>query len=69
MGGPETPTDEETFARTSGLTEFDGVAVKVSEMTHMSKTTSRARTCTTASGGTSTRLGANASSEDPIFRM
>jgi len=34
--GPETPTDEGTFARFSDLAEYDGVAVKVSETPHAS---------------------------------
>jgi L-fuconolactonase len=34
--GPGTPTDEGTFARFSELAEYDGVAVKVSEMPHAS---------------------------------
>ena len=34
--GPETPTDGGTFARFSELAEYDGVAVKVSEMVHAS---------------------------------
>jgi len=34
--GPETPTDEGTFARFADLAEYDGVAVKASEMAHMS---------------------------------
>jgi len=34
--GPETPTDEGTFARFAELAEYDGVAVKVSEMPHAS---------------------------------
>jgi len=34
--GPATPTDEGTFARFADLAEYDGVAVKVSEMPHAS---------------------------------
>ncbi|ELZ28076.1 amidohydrolase [Halogeometricum pallidum JCM 14848] len=37
--GPETPTDEGTFARFSDLAEYDSVAVKISEIPHMSETT------------------------------
>ncbi|MDS0300620.1 L-rhamnono-1,4-lactonase [Halogeometricum sp. S1BR25-6] len=37
--GPETPTDEGTFTRFADLAEFDSVAVKVSEIPHMSETT------------------------------
>ncbi|QIO24425.1 amidohydrolase [Haloarcula sp. JP-L23] len=37
--GPETPTDEGTFATFTELAEYDGVAVKVSEIAHMSETT------------------------------
>ena len=35
--GPETPTDG-TFGRFADLSEYDGVAVKVSEIAHMSET-------------------------------
>jgi len=34
--GPDTPTDEGTFARFADLAEYDGVAVKVSETSHAS---------------------------------
>ncbi|WP_254278805.1 L-rhamnono-1,4-lactonase [Haloarcula marina] len=34
--GPETPTDEGTFAQFADLAAYDGVAVKVSEIPHMS---------------------------------
>jgi L-fuconolactonase len=34
--GPETPTDDGTFARFADLAEYDGVAVKVSEAPHAS---------------------------------
>lgn len=34
--GPETPTDEETFAQFADLADYDAVAVKVSEIPHMS---------------------------------
>ncbi|WP_049968697.1 L-rhamnono-1,4-lactonase [Haloferax prahovense] len=34
--GPETPTDEGTFSRFADLAEHDSVAVKVSEIVHMS---------------------------------
>lgn len=37
--GPSTPTDEGTFARFADLAEYDSVAVKVSEIPHMSETT------------------------------
>jgi L-fuconolactonase len=36
---PETPTDEGTFAQFADLAEYDSVAVKVSEIPHMSETT------------------------------
>jgi len=35
--GPDTPTDEGTFARFADLADYDGVAVKVSEIAHMSE--------------------------------
>lgn len=37
--GPETPTNEGTFAQFADLTEYDNVALKVSEIPHMSETT------------------------------
>ncbi|ELZ05957.1 amidohydrolase [Natrialba asiatica DSM 12278] len=37
--GPETPTDEGTFAQFAELAAYDTVAVKVSEIPHMSETT------------------------------
>ncbi|WP_254533303.1 amidohydrolase family protein [Natrinema gelatinilyticum] len=36
--GPETPTDEGTFTQFSELAEYPTVAVKISEIPHMSKT-------------------------------
>jgi predicted TIM-barrel fold metal-dependent hydrolase len=36
---PETPTDEGTFSRFAELAEYETVAVKVSEIPHMSETT------------------------------
>ncbi|MCU4802688.1 amidohydrolase [Halobacteria archaeon HArc-gm2] len=35
--GPDTPTDEGTFARFADLASYDGVAVKVSEVAHLSE--------------------------------
>jgi len=35
--GPDTPTDEGTFAWFADLADYDGVAVKVSEIAHMSE--------------------------------
>ncbi|WP_424004400.1 L-rhamnono-1,4-lactonase [Haloarcula salina] len=35
--GPATPTDEGSFARFADLADYDGVAVKVSEIPHMSE--------------------------------
>jgi predicted TIM-barrel fold metal-dependent hydrolase len=37
--GPETPTDEGTFAQFADLANYDAVAVKVSEIPHMSDAT------------------------------
>ena len=37
--GPETPTDEGSFARFADLAAYDTVGVKVSEVAHMSETT------------------------------
>lgn len=37
--GPDTPTDEGTFAQFAELAEYDSVAVKVSEIPHWSETT------------------------------